>query len=171
MLLETYEYVWRRLLNRLDGLSDSEYLWEPAPGCWSVRRLDDGTLYRDPGVWPEVIPSPVTTIAWRICHIADNFLEARIGPLFGRPPYEGQREAPIAAADGIAYMTVAYEAWQAHLASVSDSDLGLPLAQGTTGYEGEPLMRFVLQYLEEVAHHAAEVALLRDLYRAASQPL
>ena len=173
LLLETHDYVWQRLLDRVDGLRDAEYLWEPVAGCWTVRRLDDGTLYRDPGEWPEVTSSPVTTIAWRICHIADNFLEARIGPLFGRPPFEGQLASPITAAEGIEYMTDAYQSWRAHVASVGsvgDADLAMPLARGTRPYEGKPLTRFVLQYLEELAHHAAEVALLRDLYRAAPQP-
>jgi hypothetical protein len=26
-----------QLRDRLDGLTDDEYFWEPAPGCWSVR--------------------------------------------------------------------------------------------------------------------------------------
>ena len=176
-LLDTYDYVWGRLLRRVEGLGDAEYLWEPVVGCLSVRRLDGGITYCEPGVWPELEPSPVTTIAWRICHIGANFLEPRMGPLFGgppssgavrmfgRPPFDGPCWAPMSAREGIAYMTGAYEEWRGHLASVSDVDLAAPLTQGTTPYEGKPLTRFVLQYLEELAHHAAEVALLRDLYR------
>jgi hypothetical protein len=121
-------------------------------------------------VWPEVGPSPVTTIGWRLCHIADNFLEPRIGPLFGRKSDDGELESPTTAADGIRYVTSAYATWRVHLASASDTDLAQPLTQGTTPYEGQPLTRFVLQYLEELAHHAAEVALLRDLHRSAPRP-
>ena len=36
--LDFYRGFFRR---RLDGLTDDEYFWEPAPGCWSVRRRDD----------------------------------------------------------------------------------------------------------------------------------
>ncbi len=165
LLLDTYDYVWGRLVRRLEGLTDAEYLWEPVPGCWTVRLLDDGTAYQDPGVWPEIEPSPVTTIAWRICHIAGNFTESRIGPLFGRPADGRSGAPPMSAAGGINYATSAFESWRGHLASVTDIDLAQPLVQGTTPYEGQPLTRFVLQYLEELAHHAAEVALLRDLYR------
>lgn len=35
--------VWRRLRSRFEGLTDAEYLWEPAPGCWSLRRRSDGS--------------------------------------------------------------------------------------------------------------------------------
>jgi hypothetical protein len=170
LLLETYDYVWSRLLRRLEGLTDPEFLWEPVPGCWTIRRLDDGTIYRDPGVWPEVEPSPVTTIAWRVSHIADNFTERRIGPLFGRQADPRPPELPLGAAEGVAYARTAFDSWRAHLASVTDRELAQPLDQGTTPYEGQPLTRFVLQYLEELAHHAAEVALLRDLYRVRAEP-
>ena len=38
---------------RLSGLGDEEYLWEPVPGCWSVRRRADATTPRafGPGEW------------------------------------------------------------------------------------------------------------------------
>jgi hypothetical protein len=38
---------------RLAGLGDEEYLWEPVPGCWSLRRRNEATTPRafGPGVW------------------------------------------------------------------------------------------------------------------------
>ena len=38
---------------RLAMLGDEEYLWEPVPGCWSVRRREDATTARayGPGEW------------------------------------------------------------------------------------------------------------------------
>jgi hypothetical protein len=33
---------WRdQLRPRLDGLTDEEYFWEPAAGCWNVRPRTD----------------------------------------------------------------------------------------------------------------------------------
>jgi hypothetical protein len=32
-----------QLRPRLDGLTDEEFLWEPVPGCWSVRPRGAGT--------------------------------------------------------------------------------------------------------------------------------
>ena len=43
-LLAQLEWHWSNQLRpRLDGLTDDEYLWEPVPGCWSVRPRDEAT--------------------------------------------------------------------------------------------------------------------------------
>jgi hypothetical protein len=39
LLLTSLDYVWSRIRERLDGLTEEEYLWEPVPGCWSVRAV------------------------------------------------------------------------------------------------------------------------------------
>ena len=36
------DYAWQRLLDRFEGLTDEEYLWEPVPGCWTVRPGPEG---------------------------------------------------------------------------------------------------------------------------------
>jgi hypothetical protein len=37
------DWHWQHQLRpRLDGLTDEEYLWEPVPGCWSIRGRTDG---------------------------------------------------------------------------------------------------------------------------------
>lgn len=38
-LLDAADFAFRRLRDRLDGLTDQEYFWEPADGCWSVRLI------------------------------------------------------------------------------------------------------------------------------------
>ena len=42
-LLSTYEHAWSRFTTRILGMSDEEYFWDPVPGCWSLRRVPDGT--------------------------------------------------------------------------------------------------------------------------------
>jgi hypothetical protein len=38
LLNEQLTFHWTNQLRpRLDGLTDEEYLWEPAPGAWSLR--------------------------------------------------------------------------------------------------------------------------------------
>lgn len=62
-------------------LSDEEYLWEPAPGAWSIRRRDQASTPKafGPGEWvldddsPDPDPAPVTTIAWRLGHLHSSF--------------------------------------------------------------------------------------------------
>jgi hypothetical protein len=66
---------------RLDGLTDEEYLWEPAPGAWSVWPRDRAATSRayGPGEWvldlevPEPDPAPVTSIAWRLGHLTSGY--------------------------------------------------------------------------------------------------
>ena len=96
-LLDQYDHATERLLARLIGpvidsgdgadvevppLTDAEYLWEPAPGAWSVRRQLDGpgpgaTVLVGAGEWgrdggrPHPYPPPVTTIAWRMHHLTE----------------------------------------------------------------------------------------------------
>src|SRR4051812_35416020 len=62
-LVDLSDQVWQRIRTRLEGLSDAEYFWEPAPGCWTIRQRADGTWMADwPLLRPE--PEPFTTIAW-----------------------------------------------------------------------------------------------------------
>src|SRR6185436_2248593 len=81
-LVDQLEWHWRASLRpRLDGLTDDEYLWEPVPGCWTVRH--DGTVDFD---YPTPEPPPFTTIAWRLAHIIVGVLAVRNHSHFGGPP-------------------------------------------------------------------------------------
>jgi hypothetical protein len=43
-LVDQLESHWRHQLRpRLDGLTDDEYVWEPAPDCWTIRRRGTGS--------------------------------------------------------------------------------------------------------------------------------
>jgi hypothetical protein len=55
-VLEQLTYHWdMQVRPRLDGLTDEEYHWEPAPGCWSLHKREDGTWFPD-WQWPEPDP-------------------------------------------------------------------------------------------------------------------
>ncbi|MBC8076520.1 MAG: DinB family protein, partial [Chloroflexales bacterium] len=41
-LLAQFDFARERLANRLVGLTDDEYLWEPVPHCWSIRPRSAG---------------------------------------------------------------------------------------------------------------------------------
>lgn len=84
--------VWARTRTRLDGLTDDEYLWEPAPGCWSIRQRRDGSWFAEGHhLAPE--PVPFTTIAWRLWHLIDMYGEDR-GPRFLGVPAQGTAIGP-----------------------------------------------------------------------------
>ena len=41
-LVDQLDFQWSNFFRpRLDGLTDDVYLWEPVPGCWSIRRSDE----------------------------------------------------------------------------------------------------------------------------------
>ena len=96
-LLDQLEWHWTSQLRpRLDGLTDAEYLWEPVPGCWSVRPRGTSSAPVQGGsgetviefTFPEPVPAPVTTIAWRLGHVIVGVLGARVHGHFGGPAYD-----------------------------------------------------------------------------------
>src|SRR3712207_2001383 len=68
LLLAQYDTSYEYLSGRLQGLSEAEYQWEPAEGCWSVRRRAEATTPHPIGAgdWvldyerAELDPAPVT---------------------------------------------------------------------------------------------------------------
>jgi uncharacterized damage-inducible protein DinB len=60
----------------------------------------------------------------------------------------------------------AYRRWRAALASCTDEQLAAPIGPpGAPKYARSPRRTFVLHVADELSHHGAEAALLRDLYR------
>jgi hypothetical protein len=171
-LMSLSDEVWERTRARIDGLTDDEYFWEPAPGCWTIRPRDDGTWIAD---WPMPRPDlePFTTIAWRLWHLIDMYGEDRAPKWLDLPPQgapigldDPEGEPPATAEDAIALLERAHARWDAHLHLVDDDRLSQsigPLAGPMLG--DETRAAYVLHMLDEFIHHGAEIALLRDLWR------
>ena len=53
LLLDQFDRAREMAEVRLTGLGDEEYLWEPVPGCWSIRRRGEAATPRafGPGEW------------------------------------------------------------------------------------------------------------------------
>jgi hypothetical protein len=171
-LVDLSNQVWQRTRARIDGLSDEEYLWEPAPGCWTIRQRDDGIWKAD---WPlpPPEPAPVTTIAWRLWHLIDMYGEDRAprwldvpaqGTPIGLDDPDGQPPATAAAA--VALLERAHDRWDAHLGLVENERLD-EVVGSVAGpeYADRTRAAYVLHMLDEFVHHGAEIALLRDLWR------
>ncbi|MEJ7585274.1 MAG: DinB family protein [Acidimicrobiales bacterium] len=165
------EGVWERLRSRFEGLTDEEYLWEPAQGCWTVRPRPDGSWTPD---WPlpRPEPEPFTTIAWRMWHLIDCYGEDRApewldvapqGDPIGLDDPEGA--PPPTAAEALVLLERAHARWDAHLALVSEASLGEKVGAVGGGYADRTRAAYVLHMLDEFIHHSAEIALLRDLWR------
>ena len=66
-LVDQLDWHWNHHLRpRLDGLTDNEYLWEPVPGCWSLRPRAEARSAMAAGAgdtvadfeYPEPVPAP-----------------------------------------------------------------------------------------------------------------
>ena len=152
-----------RLQTRCEGLTDEEFFWEPVPGSWNVRpdvSAPSGWSYEYEFAPPP--PAPITTIAWRLVHIAaDNWVywEHAFGQGLRNFP---DLHVPSSAAAGV-------QNWQESRRAITDwldsaEDEGLDEVRPT--HLGEPRSAGdVLSILiDEQIHHGAEIALLRDLY-------
>jgi PhnB protein len=159
------DYAWQRLADRLDGLTDEEYLWGPATGAWTVHPGPGGTWTWDFS-WPAPDPPPVTTIAWRLAHIAVN--DDRFRPWLGLAPAPGRPHATVPPTAEAALAAVALVKVERHqdLMEVTDADLWEKIGPVGGPYSDSTRVAWALHVLDEVIHHGAEIALLRDLYRA-----
>src|SRR5690349_6731754 len=81
--LESLDQVWGPIAARRIGMTDDEFLWEPAAGCWTVHQRE-GRVVADSRGPVDPDPAPITTIAWREWHIAVDALDSYSGRLFGR---------------------------------------------------------------------------------------
>ncbi len=193
-LLSQYDFARTRLMGRIAGptmdsgddaivivepLTDAEYLWEPVPNAWSVRRKSDGPAPSarelvGAGDWgrdrhpDSPRPMPFPTIAWRLAHI-NEMLALRADHLIGshsltRATYPVHGDATSAIA---AYVEAA-DAWREVLVTATEADLDA-IGRSTYPYGSDPedpLIETVWWMNQELLHHGAEIALLRDLYRA-----
>jgi hypothetical protein len=152
-LLAQLEFYWdHNLWPRLRGLTDEEYFWEPVPGCWSVRRQEDGSYAMD-WAWPTPSPAPVATIAWRICHIGIQTLGIRASALFGDGSFTLETaRTPRTAAEALRAMAMHYEHWRRGVRANAPTD-------------EDTFATLVLHMNREIIHHGAQIELLRDLYR------
>ena len=194
-LLEQFDFARTRLVERISGptldpgdgmrvevapLTDNEYLWEPVPDCWSIRPRSAGpgpraTILIGAGEWgrdsapsPHPWPPPFTTIAWRLGHLSE-MLSLRADHMTGshsltRNGYRFRGDA----GGGIEAFEAGADAWRAVLLAAGEADLDA-VGHSTYPYGSDaedPFIDTVWWMNQELLHHGAEIALLRDLYRA-----
>ena len=162
---------------RLEDLADDEYLWEPVSGCWSVRRRSEnvGAQAYGPGDWqldfelnpPE--PSPVTTIAWRLGHLTSG-IAGRWEWTFGsrRRSPEDLVDFTPSAAKALAEWWSWLARWREGLATLTPEQLDqVGFGQYPWGLDRSIAFVGIVWWAnQEIIHHLAEIALLRDLWRA-----
>lgn len=140
-VLDLFDHVWQRFTERMAGLGDDEWRWHPSP--------DDRI-----------------TLRWRLAHIAQLLRRERNGPWLGLPagPAEPARLALDSAAAARADLDDAFAQWRGQLAAVSEDAFAQPIGPVADRYGAATRRSFALHIADELVHHTAEAALLRDLY-------
>lgn len=177
-LLAQFDFAHGQLADRLIGLTADEYRWEPVSGCWTIRPRAAGpgpgaTDLGGSGPWgrdrayPAPQPPPFTTLAWRLGHLSES-LARRADYTIGAHTLTREAYCYSGTAVGaLANFTLAADQWRAALLSADDAALD---RVGYSSYPdgsdpGVPFIEIVWWVNQEVLHHGAEIALLRDLYR------
>jgi hypothetical protein len=163
-------------------VTDEEFFWEPVPGCWSVRRRADGpgaraTMLagaaaggggRDAAPYPHPWPPPLTTIAWRLSHLSEGLALRADHTAGSRALTRDDYLVAGNAADAVAAFDAGAASWREALLSIPD-DAALDTVGYSTYPHGsdaeEPFVDIAWWVNQELLHHGAEIALLRDLYR------
>jgi hypothetical protein len=164
VMLTGFDDAWARLDARLDGLTQDEYLWEPVEHAWTVRETPAGWLadWQD----PDPDPAPVTTIAWRLWHVASDCLAdylrhsdvPRPIAVAGRAWY-GEVEPALAD------LRASATAFRSTMAALGEDGIWSPMGPRWGRYGDEPWAALLVHATDELSHHGAEIALLRDLWR------
>ena len=187
-LAEMMFFIERFTLTRAwNGLTDDEFLWEPMPGCWTVRPVEE-TRTPTPfvvGAWAAdfdaslAAPSdaePLTSIAWLFWHIGSmpgrtaqlDFLGGDHTTESGwTSPYIAGHPIFTTADEAVGTMRAGWRQIGAALRSASDEQLERPVR--FWGYGGPGPMgtgaQVIASVLNEVSHHGTQIGVLRDLYR------
>jgi DinB superfamily len=176
VLKDKLRYAWVNARWVLDDLDDDEYFWEPAPRCWSVRRRAPEVRGWGKGefvcedAWPPPDPLPVTTIAWRVIHLAAWTDVYRYWTFTDERPTLRDAEVPGTASGGVAWLYDAQDQFMSAVEALDDASV-FELRPAHWG-ESVPVEDLVALMLTEHVHHLAEVGVLRDLRRghALSRP-
>ncbi len=170
--LAQWDYMAEELLARLDGLTDVEFLWEPAPKVWTVRERDGRTLPHETTWAPVPVAEPPRTLAWSIDHLGWGCLIRADWLVGSHSMAKGDLDWPITAAGGLAFLRSGLSAWRAGLGQMTDMDLD---TIGRSAYPDGldptlPLLEIVWWVNKELLEHAAEIWYVRDLYLAIHAP-
>ncbi len=161
--------AWTAVEATLQDLGDDEYLWEPAPGCWSIRRRADATATAVWGKGEWVVetategdgPAPITSIAWHLLH-AYECLRDHARRAFGAGQQDRNLiEVPSHGHEAVALLSGEVERIRAVLADLDDAALTRPAVD----HPG-PAWEALSVGLHDLIHHGAEIGTLRDLRKA-----
>ncbi len=165
LLLVQMDEAYERLRRRLEGLTEDEYFWEPVPGCWTVHRDETGRWVTD-YAFPDPVPAPVTTIGWRLVHIADCKVMYHEYAFGARRLTFPDLIAPATVRGALERLQEGHRLLRSDLVGLEADQLDQPRL--TNWGEEWPAWRIFWAMIDHDLHHGAEIGCLRDLYRASA---
>jgi hypothetical protein len=121
----TMNEAWNTLHAVLSELTDHEFFWEPVPDCWRIYQTETGLWTYDYAI-PPPQPSPLTTIGWRLIHLASckiMYYEYAFGPAKLTFP---ELVIPHTAAEAVQWLDNGHKLLTAALSQSTDSSLEQP---------------------------------------------
>lgn len=166
VILDSMDRMFAQLIERLAGITDEEYLWEPVDAVWSVRQSPDGSIAVDGAGVREIDPAPVTTIAWRLWHIAIDCFDDYTRR-FAHDPSDADPTWTLHAAEAV---DILRDKWAGYRSTVAARDWWDLLGPDWETWSHHSIADMAMHAGNELVHHSAEIALLRDLYRSSFHP-
>ncbi|MDO3648366.1 DinB family protein [Nocardia mangyaensis] len=173
-LRDQWEFHWNHQIRaRLDGLTDDEYFWSPVPDAWSVRPRGTSSAPLQAGTgeftidfaFPEPVPAPMTTIAWRLGHVIVGVLAMRNAAHFGAPAADYRTwEYAGTAKTALEQLDTQLDTWLTGVRGLGEAGLRVPAGEKEP-FPDLPMAALVLHIHRELIHHLSEVSLLLDLYQ------
>jgi hypothetical protein len=154
-------------LERLQGVTDEEFLWAPSVGAATVARGDDGRL----GPVPVPDGDPRTrTIALLAGHLGEMALMRADYTNGDHRLTRDDITWPDRGSAGIEFVRDGWGRWRGAIADLDDAELDVVgRCDWPRGLDPTlPILDIVWWMNRELIHHTAEMAFVRDLYATRS---
>ncbi|WP_433701065.1 DinB family protein [Nocardiopsis sp. CA-288880] len=156
-----FDLTWSLFEYHLERLEPGDFLWEPGPLCWTVRRGEDGVWTPD---WADAEPDPVPvpTVAWVTWHIG-WWWSVTLDHLRGRAPRDREDVVWSGADEAVAWLRGLRTEWLEVLDGLGAEDLDAPAPFPWPPGSGLTVAHTVAWVNAELMKNAAEVGQLRML--------
>lgn len=162
-LLAQWDTSLQMILDRLAGLTDDEYRWQPTPGAADLVDNEAGRLV------VQLDPPPGTrTIAWTLGHLADMCWARADYTDGGKDRPTDYQPFPGTAAAALDEVRAAAARWRAAVAGATEEQaVQVGYSSWPQGWDRDlPFVDIVWWMNRELIAHGSDMATVRDLYPA-----
>ncbi|MFD0884066.1 DinB family protein [Streptosporangium algeriense] len=163
-----FDLTWSLFDYHLELLRPEDFLWEPAPLCWTVRRDATGTWVPD---WAETEPDPipVPTIGWVSWHIGWWWSVTIDHAQGGTPRDRTEVTWPGDGTSAVEWLRGLRTTWLTVLAGLTDADLDAPASFPWPPDSGHTVAHMIAWVNSELMKNASEIGQLRMIRAVSSK--